>query len=279
MNIGIVGLGVVGSSLGLGLRRLGHQVIGVSRREQTCQDAIRYGVVDRVDTNLALLTDADVIFICTPLDAILPTVQRLIPQLDPSTILTDVGSVKTYIVKTITSLWSNFVGGHPIITTSVTQRGIAAAQPHFFREMTYVLTPLENTPTIAVNTVAKILCSLECQVDYYSPEVHDRAIALFSHLPLVASYTSIATYLNENEPNKTIKQTCQKLMSSQFHDLLDKQNYYLEENKYFRQFNHAELLQLLRENLYNLDRIIELVEQDKWCELEQILMLTKQEYS
>lgn len=134
MKIGIVGLGVVGSSLGLGLRHLGHQVMGVSRREQTCEDAIRCGVVDRVDTNLVLLADADVIFICTPIEAILPTVQQLIPQLAPSTILTDVGSVKTSIVKAITSLWTNFIGGHPITTTGVTQRGIAAAQPHFLEK-------------------------------------------------------------------------------------------------------------------------------------------------
>ncbi|MBG1264584.1 prephenate dehydrogenase/arogenate dehydrogenase family protein [Nostoc commune] len=276
MKIGIIGLGMVGGSLGLDLRRLGHQVLGVSRREETCQVAVTRGVVDCAHTNLALLAAADAIFICTPLDAILLTVEQLIPHLSPSTILTDVSPVKTSISKAITSLWPNFIGGHPFITTDVAKRGIVAAQPHLFTKITYVLTPLESTPIKAVNTVEKIVQSLESQVYFCDPEAHDRAVALFFHLPLLVGYSLITAYLSE--PNQTILQLSQKLISSNFHDLLEKQNYYLEELKH-SQLNQTELLRVLQYHLSSLDRIIEQIDQEDWGELEQQLILTQQAHS
>ena len=66
INIGIVGLGLIGGSVGLDLRTLGYRVFGVSRREQTCQKAIALGAVDEASLELSLLSIADLIFICTP---------------------------------------------------------------------------------------------------------------------------------------------------------------------------------------------------------------------
>jgi arogenate dehydrogenase (NADP+) len=66
----IVGLGLIGGSLGLDLRSRGYKVLGVSRREQTCTQAIARGVVDQASVNPAILATADVVFICTPLAAI-----------------------------------------------------------------------------------------------------------------------------------------------------------------------------------------------------------------
>ena len=118
MNIGIVGLGLIGGSLGLDLRSQGYQVFGVSRREQTCQQAITRGVVDDASVDLALLAKAEVVFICTPLAAIVPSVEQLIPYLSAGTVLTDVGSVKAPVVEAIAPLWPNFIGGHPMAGTA-----------------------------------------------------------------------------------------------------------------------------------------------------------------
>jgi arogenate dehydrogenase (NADP+) len=277
MKIGIVGLGMVGGSLGLDLRCLGHQVLGVSPQEQTCQVALTRKAVDRADTDLALLAVADAVFICTPLDEILTIVEQLIPHLSPSTILTDIGSVKTSIVKAVTSLYPNFVGGHPILKTDVEKSEITAAQPHLFTEITYVLTPLESTPIKAVDTVVKIVHSLKSQVYFCSPEVHDRAVALFTDLPLLASHNLIRAHLSE--PDQTVLELCQKLIGSNLRDLLDKQNYYLEQLKHSQQFNRTELLRVLQDHLYSLDRIIEQIDQEDWRELEQQLILTQQVHS
>ena len=130
MNIGIVGLGLIGGSLGLDLRSRGYQVLGVSRQEHTCHRAIARGAVDDASIHLNLLAATDVVFICTPLSAIESTVIQLIPHLAATTILTDVGSVKASVVEAITPLWPNFVGGHPMAGTA--DSGIEAAQPDLF---------------------------------------------------------------------------------------------------------------------------------------------------
>ena len=73
MNIGIVGLGLIGGSLGLDLRSLGHKVLGVSRRHMTCRVAKERGIVDESDVELKLMASAEVLFICTPISLIAPT--------------------------------------------------------------------------------------------------------------------------------------------------------------------------------------------------------------
>jgi arogenate dehydrogenase (NADP+) len=114
MKIGIVGLGLIGGSLGLDFRSLGHQVLGVSRQPQTCAMAIERGAVDQAATSPELLAEAEVIFLCTPLGVMPSTVKQLIPHLNPSAILTDVGSVKANVISALAPLWPNFMGGHPM---------------------------------------------------------------------------------------------------------------------------------------------------------------------
>ena len=83
MELGIVGLGLIGGSLGFDLRTLGHTVKGVSRQPETGDQAIAMGIVDHASIHLSLLKDTEVIFLCTPIAAIVPTVQQLIPYLQP----------------------------------------------------------------------------------------------------------------------------------------------------------------------------------------------------
>ena len=168
MNIGIVGLGLIGGSLGLDLRTHGYKVFGVSRHQSTCQQATARGVVDAASVDFAILKATEVIFICTPLAAIRPTVEQLIPHLDPTTVLTDVGSVKAPVVEAIAPLWTNFVGGHPMAGKA--DSGIEAAQFQLFTHKPYVLTPIATTPPTVVETVEKIARSLEATIYHCDPE-------------------------------------------------------------------------------------------------------------
>ena len=124
MKIGVVGIGLIGASLGWDFRQMGHQVIGVSRQQATCEIAEYEGICDRASCDLASLKDTEIIFICTPIAAIIPTIELLASHLDPDTIITDAGSVKGAIVDRATQLWPNFVGGHPMAGNS--ESGIAA---------------------------------------------------------------------------------------------------------------------------------------------------------
>lgn len=156
MKIGILGLGLIGGSLGLDLRSHGHYVFGVSRRESTCTKAIALGSVDEASVNMSLLTAAEVVFICTPIGLIIPTIEQLIAHLPANVVITDVGSVKTPIVKAISPLWTNFIGGHPMAGTA--ESGIEAAQKHFICWSTLCIDANSDNPTRCF-----ILCGENCQ--------------------------------------------------------------------------------------------------------------------
>ena len=272
MNIGIVGLGLIGGSLGLDLRSQGHQVFGVSRREQTCQLAIERGVADKASVNLNLLAAADVIFICTPLSAIVSTVQQLLPHLSPTAILTDVGSVKTAVVADVTPLWDNFVGGHPMAGTA--DSGLEAAQSQLFAGKAYVLTPLDTTPRSAVQTVEAIARSLHAQVYHCRPEDHDRAVAWISHLPVMVSAGLISACISETDTS--ILELAQKLASSGFRDTSRVGGGNPELGVMMARYNQVELLRSLYQYRQSLNQLITEIEQQNWQILEQHLLKTQQ---
>lgn len=266
MNIGIIGLGLIGGSLGLDLRSCGYKVLGVSRREQVCQTAISRGVVDIASMDLAILADAEVIFVCTPIAAILPTVQQLIPHIDPIAVLTDVGSVKAPVVDAIAPLWTNFVGGHPMAGTA--DSGIEAAQTELFVSKPYVLTPVADTPSTATAKVEEIIKSIQANIYYCSPQDHDRAVSLISHLPVMVSGTLIAT-CNSNE--QEVVKLAQNLASSGFRDTSRVGGGNPELGMMMARYNREELLRSLHQYRHNIDKVINLIEQEDWNSLEQQL--------
>jgi arogenate dehydrogenase (NADP+) len=267
MNIGIVGLGLIGGSLGLDLRTLGYQVLGVSRQEQTCQRAIERGVVDDASLNLTLLAAADVVFICTPIAAIAPTVQQLIPHLSPDTVLTDVGSVKAAVVDQVAALWHNFVGGHPMAGT--TDNGIEAAVLGLFADNPYVLTPIDTTPASAVKRVEEIVRSLTSRVYFCRPEDHDRAVASISHLPVMVSASLIDSCMSE--PDSTVLELAQHLASSGFRDTSRVGGGNPELGMMMARYNRESLLRSLTSYRHSLDQFIEFIEQEDWQTLEEKL--------
>ncbi len=267
MKIGIVGLGLIGGSLGLDLRSQGHQVLGVSRQEQTCQRAIARGVVDNASVDPALLAAAEIVFICTPLAAIVPTVEQLIPYLSPSTVLTDVGSVKAPVVEAIAPLWPNFVGGHPMAGTA--ESGIEAAQLNLFALKPYVLTPLATTPPQAVRTLETIVLQLRATLYHCRPRDHDRAVSWISHLPVMVSAGLIAACMSETDP--AILALAQQLASSGFRDTSRVGGGNPELGVMMGRYNRQELLRSLQHYRHQLEGLIDYIEQEDWIALEQQL--------
>ena len=271
MKVGIVGLGLIGGSLGLDLRSQGVEVLGVSRRERTCDLALELGVADRTSVSLSLLAEAEVVFICTPIAAIAPTLKQLIPYLAPPTIITDVGSVKAPVVEACSLLWHNFVGGHPMAGTA--QQGVEAAQSDLFAGAAYVLTPTENTSPEAVKKVADLARALNSQVHICSPLTHDRAVSWISHLPVMVSASLIDACLKETEPE--VLPLAQKLASSGFRDTSRVGGGNPELGVMMAKYNRQELLRSLSQYRYSLDKLIELIEAEDWQTLEAILGSTR----
>lgn len=271
MNIGIVGLGLIGGSIGLDLRSRGFSVFGVSSREQTCQRAVALGVAHAASINLSDMAAADVVFICTPLGSIESIAQKLVPHLSPDTILTDVGSVKTPIVQPVSSLWPNFVGGHPMAGTA--ESGIEAAVRDLFVDRPYVVTPQAQTPMAAVEKVEEIARSLGAKVYRCGPEEHDRAVAGISHLPIMASATLIAAC--DREGDRDIVNLAQHLASSGFRDTSRVGGGNPELGVMVAKYNRVELLRSLSIYRDCLDEFISDIETEDWSALEQKLKLTQ----
>jgi arogenate dehydrogenase (NADP+) len=265
MKIGIVGLGLIGGSLAIDLRKHNHYLLGVSRQESTCKIALEKGVVDRASNNLSILKEAEIIFICTPIDKIVITLQRLIPYLERETVVTDVGSVKQPIVEACSSLWDNFIGGHPMAGTE--KSGIDAAQSGLFRNAAYVLTPSKES--IHLEKLKQLARSLGAIPYVCSPEVHDRAVAWISHLPVMVSTSLIAACLTESDRDVLV--LAQHLASSGFRDTSRVGAGNPELGMMMAQYNNEALLRSLYSYRNNLDRIIELVEAKNWDNLSQIL--------
>jgi arogenate dehydrogenase (NADP+) len=273
MNIGIVGLGLIGGSMGLDFRACGHEVWGVSQRSSTCETALEIAAVDHASTDFATLALTDVIFICTPIGLIEPTVRRLIPHLRSETILTDVGSVKASLVSAIAPLWPNFVGGHPMSGTA--ESGIRAAIPHLFVGNPYVLTPIDRTPTAAMTIVANLVADLQGQLLYCQPEAHDRAVAWISHLPVMVSASLIAACLNEADTE--VLTLAKALASSGWRDTSRVGGGNPELGQMMAEYNQTALLKTLYAYRQQLDAMINTVEGERWESLKTTLIKTQAE--
>ncbi|WP_405127637.1 prephenate/arogenate dehydrogenase, partial [Romeriopsis navalis] len=271
MKIGIIGLGLIGGSLGLDLKAKGYEVIGVSRRNRTCKVAVERAIVDRASTDLTTLAVADVIFICTPIGQIKATVEQLVPHLRPTTILTDVGSVKAGVVETIAPLWPNFIGGHPMAGTA--ESGVDAALRNLFAGNPYVLTPIASTPQTAVTTMEHLINDLKANLLHCAPPDHDRAVAWISHLPVITSASLIASCLNE--PDKAVIALAQALASSGFRDTSRVGGGNPELGRMMAEFNQPALLQTLYGYRTQLDQMIGQIKAGEWSALTNTLQATQ----
>lgn len=270
-TIAIVGLGLIGGSLGLDFSRLGHRVIGIARRSSTVEAALAMGAVQQGGTDLALVRSASVVFLCTPLDQLAPTAQALSPYLGQESVVTDVGSVKTAIVRELESLCPSFVGGHPMAGKATA--GLAVAQTDLFRHRPYVLTPTPLTPAWALDQVIDLVQQLGAQMYRCSPQAHDRAVAWISHLPVMVSAGLIQAC--GQEPDPAIGKLAQTLASSGFRDTSRVGGGVPELGTLMARYNRSALLNALAEYQHQLGQLTACIEASDWPGLYQYLEQTQ----
>ena len=195
-NITILGVGLIGGSLGLALKAKGFrgEITGLGRRMQTLDIALKRGAVDNTTTDFhAGIYDADLVVIGTPVDLIPRMVER-IAEIRGSNVqpllITDVGSIKGQIVKEIENFLTatdlHFVGSHPMAGSEKTS--VAAARPDLFDGAKCIVTPTDNTHPQVLKLITNLWQFVDTQVCHLSPTEHDLLIAGASHLPhLIAS--------------------------------------------------------------------------------------------
>ncbi len=186
-QIGIIGLGVIGASLGMALKNKGSDVhvCGRDMDDSVVAKAREMGAVDGF-LDGAALGSCDLVIICTPLGAMEKTLLSIKDWLKPGAVVSDVGSVKASIMKAYQELLPGnvyYVGGHPMAGSE--QNGISAADKFLLENAAYVLTPPEEFPTDLLTEVTEVIGGTGARVICMSAEEHDRAVARVSHLPHV----------------------------------------------------------------------------------------------
>jgi prephenate dehydrogenase len=183
----IVGVGLIGGSIGLAARRRGlaAHVLGVGRQHQSLERARAVGAIDEASLDLAAaVRRADVAVFCTPVDRIAEQVLAAAPGCAPGTLLTDAGSTKAAIVARLDGRLPDgvaFVGSHPLAGSE--KRGPEHADANLFEGRLTVVTPGPGTDPAAVERTVAFWRALGSHVQIMPPEEHDRAVALTSHLP------------------------------------------------------------------------------------------------
>ncbi|MEK5039252.1 prephenate dehydrogenase [Sporosarcina sp. FSL K6-3457] len=192
LNVTIIGLGLIGGSLGLALKRDPElQVTGYDRSFSTLDQAFRRGIIDKIATSIENACEqADVIIFATPVNTTVMMMQQAVGwTVKEDVIMTDTGSTKGPIMEAAKALLERgitFIGGHPMAGSH--KSGVTAAKGHLFENAYYVLTPDSRTDSNKVECLRQLLEPTKGKVVVLDAEEHDRMTAIVSHFPhLVAS--------------------------------------------------------------------------------------------
>lgn len=203
-TVAIIGVGLIGGSIGMALRRrkLVSKVVGIGRRASSLAKAKQVGAVDETTTDLARgVHEAELIIVATPVELVSEIVAQAAAACPACALITDAGSTKAEIVAHGTKLCSRrslrdkgvaFVGSHPLAGSE--RAGPEAANADLFAGRTVVVTPVKQTLPHAVGEVRAFWELLGSQVHEMSPKAHDAAVGATSHVPhILASALAAAT--------------------------------------------------------------------------------------
>ncbi|MGC9971400.1 MAG: prephenate dehydrogenase/arogenate dehydrogenase family protein [Bryobacteraceae bacterium] len=201
-TVTIVGVGLIGGSFGLALRKAGFRgrLIGVSS-PGAIRDALERGAIDEALPLAEGVARADLVYLAQPIRRILETLAALDPWLRPGSLVTDAGSTKARIVEQGRQniRRGQFLGGHPMAGKE--KRGAAEADPGLFAGRTYVLTPSapEELETPAAREFLGWLRAIGAVTIALEPQEHDRVVARTSHLPQLLSTALAMTLVGQLE--------------------------------------------------------------------------------
>ncbi len=197
-QVAIIGVGLIGGSIGLGLlnRIMAKSVVGIGRSTERLQRAVDIGAISEFSTNLEEgVADADVVVVCTPVGSIADFVVTAAQAAPPSVLITDGGSTKHQIVQDVHNrLGDNnvFVGSHPMAGSE--QTGVESADADLYVDRDVILTPTADTKKDLADRCREFWATLMADVHIMSPEEHDFVVASISHSPhVVAALLSAAT--------------------------------------------------------------------------------------
>ncbi|MDD5158209.1 prephenate dehydrogenase [Sulfurimonas sp.] len=200
MNIAIVGLGLMGGSLALSLKKLDFikNIVGNDHNKTHQEDAIKLGLVDKI-VEFSEIKEYDVIFLAVPVDGVVEALKNLTSVSEDTTII-DLGSTKEKIIASVPPLIrKNFVAAHPM--TGTENFGPYAAIEGLYYDKVVVLCDLEDSGKSQAAVAKKIFKELGMRKHFMRADKHDRHAAFISHMPHAISYSLANTVMNQE--NKT----------------------------------------------------------------------------
>ncbi len=264
MNVAIVGLGLMGGSLALDLKKtnLATKIIGYDHNTKHQEEALALGLVDELATSFEEVKKADIIFLAIPVEGIIKALQEL-QDVGPMTTIVDLGSTKERIVQSCPpSIRPNFVPAHPMTGTEYS--GPLAAMEGLYYDKIVVLCDVEQSAPLHRERAENIFVGIGMQLVYMNAHEHDLHAAYISHLPHAISYALANTVLKQEDPKSILI-----LAAGGFKDMsrLAKSSPAMWSD-IFKQ-NKENLLHSLKDFKKELRIAYDLIEKERWEELQE----------
>jgi prephenate dehydrogenase len=206
----IVGIGLIGGSFGLALKKqaLAREVVGVARRQSTLDEAMASGVCDFATSDVTeAATGADLVFLAPPVGQMSAICAQIAPVVAQGALITDAGSTKAQIVAECEPLFAgraHFIGGHPMAGSE--KVGPLAARDDLFHAATWILTPTPRTDALALETLQKMVAGFGAKPLLMDAQVHDDLLAVTSHLPHLTAAALTQVFRGASTKNEVASQ-------------------------------------------------------------------------
>jgi prephenate dehydrogenase len=183
MRIAVLGVGLIGGSIGLAARRrAGSEVCGYDPDEQVLARALSAGAIDRAGADVAdAVRGAEVVFVAAPVGALVATVDEALACAGPDCVVSDVGSTKRVLAEAGAD--ERFIGGHPLAGAETS--GVEHAREDLFDGAVWYLTPAANSAGVLYERLHRLLTAIGARPVAIDADTHDRLLAVISHLPHV----------------------------------------------------------------------------------------------
>jgi len=209
-RLAIIGVGLIGGSLSWALKKAGKvaEVVGFARNEETRQQAMSLGLIDRAAISIEdAVTGADVVVLAVPMGAMAKTLAEIAPHVTDKMVITDAGSTKAQVVEAaVTTLGdriSQFVPGHPIAGTE--KSGPSAAFPELYQNHKVILTPLAETDAVALKTIQTMWLDVGADVSEMTVQHHDLVLAATSHLPHLLAFNLVGLLAQNDDVDDVLR--------------------------------------------------------------------------
>ena len=270
-KIYIIGIGLIGGSFALEIKKIfpDSNIIGIDNSKENLDQAINLGIIDAIGS-IDDVTNPFMILLAIPVKSIINILPNVLDKSTQDTIVIDFGSTKNSICKSVTNHKnrSNFVAAHPIAGTEFS--GPNAAHHGLFDNKNIIICEHEKSNENIINTALEIFSKMKMIVSYMDSISHDKHIAYVSHLSHLSSFMLGKTVMDEEESEKNIfdmagsgfESTVRLAKSSpkMWTDIFDD--------------NKANVLKSLSDYINNLELIKDLIESNKFEELESQLKKT-----